>query len=71
LILRIEVEYSKSFPPETNNAQIEDKETLVALHSQGLFKIDPRLSGEKQVSSTSFCYSANSNTQLSCGATTG
>jgi len=57
--------------PETKYAQMTPQSTLVGINRQGFYKIDPRLSGNKQVDTQSFIYKVSTNPQLSCGATTG
>jgi len=61
----------KDIFPETKTAQVQPVQTLIALHSQGLFKVDPRLPSEKQVASQKVSYSAGTQPQLQCGVTTG
>lgn len=59
----------KEVCPETKYAQTTSTPTLMGLNGQSFYRLDPRLPGEKQVSSRSYMY-GKSAPALSCMATT-
>jgi hypothetical protein len=56
--------------PETKYAQMTPVQTLVGLNRQSYFKLDPRLSGNKQVDTKSFTYGFKTAPKLSCATAT-
>lgn len=65
---------SKEYPvqeicPETKYSQMTSTQTLLGLNNQSFYRIDPRLAGDKLVSSRSYMY-GKSAPSLSCMATT-
>eukprot|EP01087_Luapelamoeba_hula_P014797 TRINITY_DN4389_c0_g1_i2.p2 TRINITY_DN4389_c0_g1~~TRINITY_DN4389_c0_g1_i2.p2 ORF type:complete len:395 (-),score=83.63 TRINITY_DN4389_c0_g1_i2:57-1241(-) len=53
---------------ETKYAQTTPSRTLLGMTGNGFYRVDPRLSGKKQVSSNTYMFGKDSN--FSCGATT-
>lgn len=59
----------KGFLPDSKYAQMTSNQTLIGFNARSLFRIDPRLPGEKIVSQESKTYATKND--FSCGATTG
>eukprot|EP01135_Chromosphaera_perkinsii_P012441 Nk52_evm52s2657 gene=Nk52_evmTU52s2657 len=57
--------------PNEKYSQKTDESTFVGLNKQSLFRIDPRVKGDKVVEKETFSYAASTNPKLSCVATTG
>lgn len=59
-----------SFGPNTKYSQITNEQTLTGIHSNGLFKIDPRLSGSKLVNDNTYkSYKTKNNNFLTFSTT--
>lgn len=58
-----------SFAPNTKYSQTTNEQTLTGIHSNGLFKIDPRLSGKKLVNDNTY-KTYKTKTQFSTISTT-
>lgn len=59
----------QDFIPDTKYAQMTTAQTLVGIGKSSLFRIDPRLSGQKRVDSESMSY--KTRVGFSCASTTG
>lgn len=58
-----------SMVPDSKYAQMTDQTTFIGLNSNSLFRVDPRLPGNKRVDSEMKSYAVKN--EFSCGATTG